>query len=246
MKKFWADLHIHTVLSPCASLEMSPRKIVLEAVKKNLDIIGITDHNSTKNCKAVVEVAKEFNLFVLCGAEITTREEVHCLAFFETFDQLNKFQLFIDENMPAIKNDEEKFGVQVVVDKDEHIIELEKNLLSVALNLGIDEIEHMIHNLDGVFIPAHVNKQVNSIFSQLAFIPPGLHIDALGLNSFGEISSIKKKYEIEDNLTFMKSSDAHYLNDIGKAKSAFYMTKPQFSEIKLAIQNKFGRYIQVV
>ncbi len=246
MKKFWADLHIHTVLSPCASLEMSPRKIVLEAVNKNLDIIGITDHNSTKNCKAVVEAAKEYNLFVLCGVEITTREEVHCLAFFETLDLLKKFQLFIDGKIPAIKNDEEKFGLQVVVDNNEHILEMEENLLTVALNSGISEIEHMVHKMNGIFIPAHVNKQVNSIFSQLAFIPPGLHIDALGLNSYGVVDVMRGKYVIEDNLTFVKSSDAHYLNDIGKVKTAFYMTKPQFSEIKLAIQNKLGRYIQIV
>ena len=47
MNKYKADLHIHTVLSPCGDLEMSPKIIVEAAGKQGLDIIGITDHNST-------------------------------------------------------------------------------------------------------------------------------------------------------------------------------------------------------
>ncbi|MFH1297620.1 MAG: PHP domain-containing protein, partial [Bacteroidota bacterium] len=57
IKEFKADLHIHTCLSPCADLEMSPRNIVTEAKKKGLDIIGICDHNSAENFPAVEKSA---------------------------------------------------------------------------------------------------------------------------------------------------------------------------------------------
>jgi 3',5'-nucleoside bisphosphate phosphatase len=82
MKTFRADLHIHTVLSPCGDLDMSPGNIVSEAVNKGLDIIGITDHNTTRHCNLIKRMAEEKGIFVMQGAEITTKEEVHCLAFF--------------------------------------------------------------------------------------------------------------------------------------------------------------------
>lgn len=47
MKWYKADLHIHSVLSPCGSLDMSPKNIVQSALDKELEIIAITDHNST-------------------------------------------------------------------------------------------------------------------------------------------------------------------------------------------------------
>ena len=40
MNTYRADLHIHSVLSPCGDLEMSPRNIVAEAAQKGLDIIA--------------------------------------------------------------------------------------------------------------------------------------------------------------------------------------------------------------
>ena len=83
MNKYRADLHIHTVLSPCGNLEMSPANIIKKACEKGLDIIGITDHNSTRHCKLVSKLSELAGIFVLMGAEVTTREEVHCLTFFE-------------------------------------------------------------------------------------------------------------------------------------------------------------------
>ena len=38
---FKADLHIHTVLSPCGDLEMSPTAIVDRALERGLDMIAI-------------------------------------------------------------------------------------------------------------------------------------------------------------------------------------------------------------
>ncbi|MDO9040600.1 MAG: PHP domain-containing protein, partial [Bacteroidota bacterium] len=91
MKSFRTDLHIHTVLSPCGDLEMSPARIVSLAKKRGLDIIGITDHNSTKQCELVRELGKRLGLKVIRGCEMTSREEVHCLGFFEDFDAMNEF-----------------------------------------------------------------------------------------------------------------------------------------------------------
>ena len=47
--------------------------------------------------------------------------------FFENSFALNKFQEFLDENLPEIMNDPEKFGYQVEVDEDENIIPSEED-----------------------------------------------------------------------------------------------------------------------
>ena len=119
MKKFRADLHIHTVLSPCADLYMGPKRIIKEALDKKLDIIGITDHNSTRNASVVKKLGEENGLRVLCGVELTTKEEVHCLAFFEKQDHLESFQQYIDLHLPRIMNNVNLFGYQLIVDEDE-------------------------------------------------------------------------------------------------------------------------------
>ncbi len=85
MKSFRADLHIHTTLSPCGDLEMHPVNIVSKAAIQGLDIIGITDHNSTRHCALISRLAAEKGIFVMQGAEVTTKEEVHCLVFFEKY-----------------------------------------------------------------------------------------------------------------------------------------------------------------
>ena len=45
--------------------------------------MAITDHNATQQCEEVVKVAQKKGLSVVVGAEVTTREEVHCVVLFE-------------------------------------------------------------------------------------------------------------------------------------------------------------------
>ena len=102
MNTYRADLHIHTVLSPCGDLDISPTRIIEKAREKGLDIIGITDHNSTRHCSLIRELAQPAGIFVLMGAEVTTREEVHCLSFFENDDQLSEFQAYLEQHLPHV------------------------------------------------------------------------------------------------------------------------------------------------
>jgi PHP family Zn ribbon phosphoesterase len=108
--KYKADLHIHTVLSPCGDIEMSPVKIIDAAMSKGLNIIGITDHNSTLNAIVTAKLGEKAGIFVMCGAEITTREEVHCLCFMPNYEGLQHFQSFINSSTIFFPNNPEKFG----------------------------------------------------------------------------------------------------------------------------------------
>ncbi|MDR1055091.1 MAG: PHP domain-containing protein [Prevotellaceae bacterium] len=234
-----ADLHIHTVLSPCGDLDMSPVNIIDEAKRKGLSIIGISDHNSTRQAPVVKEYGEKAGITVLMGVEINTQEEVHCLAFFPTLERLNEFQCYLDLHLPNIPNNPEKFGYQVVVNIEESIIYEEERILVSAIDEDIESVEKTVHWLDGIFIPAHINKSFASILSQLGFVPPGLNCDALEVSShispecFLQENTYLKKY------AFIQSSDAHYVVDIGKAYTELKLNDTFFESIRKAIANHF-------
>jgi PHP family Zn ribbon phosphoesterase len=246
MNFYKADLHIHTLLSPCADLEMTPANIIKIAIERGLHIIGITDHNSTKNALLVKELAEKRGIFVLTGAEITTREEVHCLVFFEFEHQLNQFQQFIDSWITIIPNPDGHFGYQPVIDEDENIIELIPNYLPAALKSGIHEIQHKVKELEGIFIPAHIERPANGIFSQLGFIPKGLKFDALGVSALNSEKDVRKHYVVEKEISIIRNSDAHFPEQIGRVNTSFFMNEVSFSEIKYALNQQNGRFVKTV
>ena len=102
-----ADLHIHTVLSPCGDLEMSPTAIVERALSRGLDMIAISDHNTTRQVKVAQKVGKEKGLFVLGGVEVTSQEETHCLCYFKDDAQLDAFQEFLDAHPEIVARQQE-------------------------------------------------------------------------------------------------------------------------------------------
>lgn len=241
MNTYKADLHTHTVLSPCGDLKMSPSCIIERAKEKKIDILGITDHNSTKNCKVLDDLAKDSNILILKGAELTSKEEVHCLAFFEKYDELFDFQDFLDGHLPKIRNDINRFGYQLVVDINENITEQIEWLLISALDVSLNQIEKKIHDLNGLFIPAHIDRMRYSILSQLGFVPNDLKLDALELSKFTSKSEFLKQHNYLADYCFIQSSDAHFLENIGDTYTTFQMHDKSFNEIKLALKSENGR-----
>jgi 3',5'-nucleoside bisphosphate phosphatase len=243
MKKFRADLHIHTLLSPCADLEMTPHNITEKAKARSIDIIGITDHNSTKNALLVKKLARRKGIYALTGAEVTTREEIHCLTFFEKKEQLDQFQYFLDENSRRIPNNESYFGYQPVIDEKENILEMIPYYLPAALKASITDIQRLVEELDGIFIPAHIDRSVNGILSQLGFVPSKLKCDAFGLSRHCSEEDIRKKHVLQKKIAFIHNSDAHYLPQIGEICSVFNMEEMNFSEIKMALHQQNNRFV---
>jgi PHP family Zn ribbon phosphoesterase len=243
MKNYRADLHIHTVLSPCGDLTMSPENIISEAVRKGIDIIGITDHNSVRHCRLIKKMASSKGIYTMTGAEVTTREEVHCLAFFEKTDTLDLFQEFLDEHLPDIKNVPEIFGDQVVVDENEIIIYTEEKLLTNALDVSIEELEEFVHAHGGIFIPAHIDRMKNGIYGQLGLLPANLKADALEVSRIISREEFARKHSEISDYPLITNSDAHLPEHIGRAETIFYLGEPSFEEIAMALTSKDGRRI---
>lgn len=231
-----ADLHIHTVLSPCADIEMSPVVIINKAKEKSLDIIGITDHNSTLMAPIIKEIGEREGVYVLCGAEVTTIEEVHVLAFVEGSNALSLLQDYLNKYLIKVPNNVDVFGYQLVVNEAEEVLYQEENLLIGAIEQSLDQVEEFVHSLGGIFIPAHIDKNSNSLLSQLGFLPFGLNVDALELSArcVPETFIADNSYLARNN--FICSSDAHYIEDIGKCSTLLNIDTLSFVAIKEAIK----------
>ncbi len=243
---FKADLHIHTVLSPCGDLEMSPTAIVDRALSRGLDMIAISDHNTTRQVKVTQRVGKDKGLFVLGGVEVTSQEEAHCLCFFETDEQLDAMQAFLDEHLPKIPNDEDRFGYQLIVDENEEIVGEEEYHLLNAIDVDIDGIYEEVHRIGGLFVPAHVNKGTTSLMSQLGFIPPDLKADGLEINKFTTRDEFVKKFAYLKKFGFITDSDAHFIDNVGDVYNVIYMEHRSFKEFAMALKGEEGRYIDTM
>jgi 3',5'-nucleoside bisphosphate phosphatase len=243
MKRFRADLHVHSVLSPCAELEMSPVNIIREAAERKIDILAITDHNSTYHSRLMMELGEEAGIMVIPGAEVNTKEEIHCLTLFENIECAEEFQKFLDSKLPLTRNNPALFGEQLVVDREEHILMEVEPLLISALGAGIYEVRDEVKRLGGIFIPAHIDRPFNSIHSQLGFIPDDLFPSALEVSARFRLQEYVLQHPELAAYSFITNSDAHTLRALGRSTTLFEMREAGFSELKLALGHEQGRKI---
>lgn len=235
MAQYRADLHIHSVLSPCADLEMSPVNIVNRAKAVGLGIIALTDHNSTLHCPLTLELAAREGILAVCGAEVTTREEVHCVCLVGSEEARLLLQQFLEEHIRRIPNNVDIFGYQVVVNEQEEILQEIDYLLHGALDKGINEVEAFVHSIGGIFIPAHADKPKYSVTSQLGFVPPNLNYDAIELSRHTTEEKFLAANPFVKARRFVRSSDAHMVDQIGEAFTTLSVSHLTFDGLKEAI-----------
>lgn len=246
LKRYTVDLHIHSVLSPCGDLEMSPSNIVRRSRELDIDLIAITDHNMVENCIALSNIVENnSSLNVFFGMEINTQEEVHLLCLFDELDIAIEWQEFVYENLPDIPNDVERFGYQVVVDEEEQIIRTVDKLLISSTSISVDETFEKVSKMGGLVIPSHVDRPVNSIISQLGFIPLNLPIEAVEVSLNCVMDELIRENPEVAQFSIVRFSDAHYLDEIGRQTTDFFLQSPTVSELKMAFKNSNGRKVQI-
>ena len=206
------DLHIHSCLSPCANLEMSPSEIVARAKAAGLGGIALTDHQSARNCPAIAECARRAGLACLYGLEVQTAEEVHTVALFDTVEQALAMTDAVYAALPKRVNDPETFGDQPVVTWDDDIVELEWRILAMGCRLTIPDVAAKVRELGGLYVAAHVDRPNFSVLGSLGAIPDGC-FDALELSRTADESLWLPKTE---GYAVVRSSDAHNLDDVAR------------------------------
>ena len=230
MNKYRAELHVHTVLSPCAEVEMIPPLIIQSALDLNVNLLAITDHNSTANIPAVMDAAVNSGITILPGMELQTREEVHLLCIFDKPRQAFALQQLIDPLLPSINNDPEHFGEQFVVDATGDFLRTEPRLLLASVNLGLDDAVLEVHKLGGLAIPAHVDRKAYGLINMLGFFPPEAQFDAVEISRFTSAEKIALLHPGIKRFPVIQSGDVHRLNEF-MGSCSFEMESPSTAEM---------------
>ncbi len=242
LRRIKADLHVHTCLSPCADLDMSPREVVNAALQKGLDLIGVCDHNSAENVLAVKKAGARNGLMVLGGMEVASAEEAHLLAFFDDDDDLLVFQDFIYRHL-AGRNDEHAFGLQVIADDEDGVTGFCDRLLIGATTLPAERIVEAARAVknESLVIAAHVDRESFSIIGQLGFVPPRLGLDGLEVSRHITIAEARGRCPDCVKYPVITGSDAHRPEDVGHRYTCFTIEDGSIAEIKKALAGRDGR-----
>jgi len=144
-------------------------------------------------------------------------------------------QDIIYENLPG-QNDEEAFGPQLVIDEYDNVVSQNSRLLIGATTLTLEQVIEAIHQFAGLAVASHVDRQRFSLIGQLGFIPIGLKLDAVEVSN---PSSVRQEY----GYPVVTSSDAHFLEDIGKNSTCFMIEDASLQEISKALRCELGRMV---
>jgi PHP family Zn ribbon phosphoesterase len=238
MKRFVADLHIHTCLSPCAELDMTPLRIIDAAAKKGLDVIAISDHNSAENAGIAMKIAHEKGIKVLPAMEVTSYEEAHVLAIFDSMEKVTGMQEIVYKNLPDGIKDERMGGYQVVVNEKDEVLGFNKRILFGATGLSLNDIVDTIHSFGGIAVASHIDREIFSVISQLGFIPDDIAFDALEISYNTRKERAESVFGAYKSIPWITSSDAHHLGDIGMRTTSFFLEELSFEEIKMAFKGQ--------
>ena len=220
MRNYYYDLHTHSCLSPCGGEDSTPASIAGMAKLAGLDIVALTDHNSSKNCPAFFEAARAYGIVPVAGMELTTSEDIHAVCLFESLEDALLFDAEIDSRRMKVPNRPDIFGEQLILDSDDNEIGRVDSLLTVATDISIDGLRKITDSFGGVCYPAHIDRDANGIIAVLGTIPENSDFDFYEIHDGGRIPEFSERYGIAKE-RFIISSDAHYLDGIKDKENYF-------------------------
>ena len=126
-----------------------------------------------------------------------------------------EFDRFVYEKLMKFPNREEIFGKQQIMNEEDICIGTEPNLLINSTELSFDELWDIVAGqYGGVMIPAHIDKNANSLISNLGFVPPESQFRTAELHDMAALEELKKSNPYLGQCRIICDSDAHYLEHI--------------------------------
>ena len=238
--KYYYDLHLHSCLSPCGDMDMTPNNLVNMAKLLGLDAIALTDHNSSLNCEAAIEVGREIGLTVIPGMELTTSEDIHAVCLFPTLEKALCWNEYVDAHRIKIRNRAEIYGRQVIMNSfDEEIGEVE-HLLLPATEISIMSAYNKVKEFGGICYPAHIDRDSLSILSVLGEIDISCGFKTFELANRSKLSALKKQHPILEKMNMVSCSDAHYLENMKEAENYLCLDELSPESVLAALDKNFN------
>lgn len=210
--KFPYDLHIHSVLSPCADDLMTPNNIFNMANLKGLKVIAVTDHNSTKQLSICHELSESYDMLFVPGVEITLEDGVHVLCYFRRLEDAITFDHTLEACNKKRAYDPMVFGTQDITDIHDEIIDTVPYALTDPLSLSLLRLKEALKDIDHILVYAHVDRPSHSGLKYVKSCP----LDAIEVTK-GCNDAFLIEHEI-DTFKILRNSDAHIITDISESK----------------------------
>ena len=213
--KVYYDLHMHSCLSPCGADDMTPNNLVHMAALAGLQVIALSDHNTTRNVPAAVEVGKECGVLVVPAMELTTKEDIHVLCLLPSVEAAEKLRQYVYPRLPQRKNRPKAFGHQYVMNEKDEILEEEPQLLSFGSSIGIYETKALLEDFGGFAVPAHIDRASYSLIGVMGLVDPAMGFTVYETTPGCDRQALMAQYQFTGG--FLSNSDAHDLIAIADA-----------------------------
>lgn len=219
---------------------MTPANIAGMAKLAGISVVAVSDHNTTRNCRAFFECAKQYELLAIPAMELNTKEEVHILCLLPSLAAAEDFDFFVYDRLPDIKNKPDFFGEQLIVDCHDNVVGHEERLLTTAADLSIYEIVDILERYGGLAIPAHIDRSSNSVISNLGFVSNDMNISVAEITRRGDPIALGADNAALRGKPYLTNSDAHYLTDILDAEYSLEISDFTVQAVLEAIKNGSG------
>ena len=219
MNRYFYDLHVHSCLSPCGDDDMTPANIAGMAVINGLQIVALTDHNTTANCPAFYAQAKKQGLIPVAGMELTTAEDVHVVCLFPTLEAAMAFGEVVETRRIRIRNKTEIFGNQWVMDE-------------------IDQVKPY----DGICYPAHIDRSSNGMVAVLGAFPKKPAFTAYELNDPTSVPIYTSMFPHIKEMARVIDSDAHNLWTLSEGVNTLELDDEPYSSDR--VRQSLFRYLR--
>lgn len=233
--KVYYDLHMHSCLSPCGADDMTPNNLVNMAALAGLQVIAVSDHNTTRNVPAAMKVGEAAGVLVVPAMELTTKEDIHVLCLLPDAEKAEALREYVYAKLPQRKNRPKAFGHQYVMDENDEIIMEEEQLLSFGADIGVYETKKLLEDYGGLAIPAHIDRASYSLIGVMGLVDTEMGFSVYETTIDCDRAALMDKYRFTGG--FLSNSDAHDLTAIRDAERTLEVSELTAAAVIEAVKN---------
>ena len=190
---------------------MTPNNILNMSMLKEVDILAVTDHNSTKQLRVLEELQESYNFLFIPGVEVTVLENFDVLCYFRSFNDAVKFDKYLELHLNG------EWGIfsednQVITDVFDTTYETFPIPLT-STNIPYETLVKKVRELNGGIVLAHVDRGSKSALN--VFDLKTIDFDAIEIQKYGKEKYLESHPELLEYKIFV-NSDSHTLLTISE------------------------------
>ena len=225
--------------------ELIAQLIIHEAFEiKKMGLIAVTDHNTIDWCSKIIKAANDYfrchntkgrKFAVLPGVEITCFSGTHIIALFDNIKYEEQWE-YLNYEINGIENRELR-KVTFTNKSEIDVISAIKKVGGIAYMPHIDTGDEKI---DKILKPLSGSSKIQLLRDK--------NLSAIGFSNYewhrtikGQLENPKNMYYRKYPIAYLKDSDAHDLEDIGKQFMYIKMEKPNFDSLRFSLNDPSTR-----